>query len=146
MAANRIVLSGDFVLIEELAGGAITPGMLLSQDSTGDLLAHDDAGGPHEKMFALEDSLQGNTIDDDYAEDDLVRAGIFEPGAVVQGLLSDGEAAVIGDILLSDGAGALTTDDESTVDRAPVAVALEAVDMSTSSAADPSPRIRIRIL
>lgn len=145
--ANRIALSGELVLIEEPAAGAITPGMLLLMDATGDLVAHSAAGDLAEKMFALEDSLQGNTIDDDYAADDLVRAGIFEPGAVVLALLADGESTAIGDFLMSDGAGALAVDDGSTYERgAAVAVALEAVDMSDSSTVDPSPRIRVRIL
>lgn len=138
------------IVVEYNAGEAITPGMLLELASDGDVDIQDAAGGVCSKMFALEDELQGKTIDTAYAAADPVQCWIATPGEEVLALLADGEDVAIGDILVADGTGKLkaATADSSAVilEEYPIAVALEAIDMSGSSGADPTGRIKVRIL
>lgn len=151
MAKQTIKLKKYNDIINEYAAGeAITPGMLLELASDGDVDVQDTAGGVCSKMFALEDELQGKTIDDAYAEGDPVQCWVATPGEEVLAWLANGEDASIGDILVADGTGKLkvATPDSSavTVEEYPIAIALEAVDMSGSSGVDPTGRIKVRIL
>lgn len=151
MAKQTIKLKKYTDIVNEYdAGEAITPGMLLELASDGDVDIQDTAGGICSKMFALEDELQGKTIDDDYAADAPVQCWLATSGEEVLAWLANGEDVAIGDILVADGTGKLKaiTEDSSNleVEEYPVAIALEAVDMSGSSGADPSGRIKVRIL
>lgn len=151
MAKQTIKLKKYTDIVNEYdAGEAITPGMLLELASDGDVDIQDTAGGICSKMFALEDELQGKTIDDDYAADAPVQCWLATPGEEVLAWLANGEDVAIGDILVADGTGKLKaiTEDSSNleVEEYPVAIALEAVDMSGSSGADPTGRIKVRIL
>lgn len=123
------------------AGSAITPGMLLKTNSSGNVIPHNVAGGPAENAFALEDALQGRTIEDDYAIGELVQVGIQQPGDVVFGWLAAGETASPGDLLVSNGDGTLKVRTGTDIAKA---VALEAVDLTDTGAENA--RIRIRIL
>jgi len=116
----------------------ITPGMLIKLDSDGRYIPND-GSDPSEKLFALEDALQGRTINDAYAEDELVAIGVQHAGDVVYAMLDEGENASIGSFLQSAGNGSLAV---STTN--PVAVALEALDLSASDSE--GVRIRVRIL
>ena len=155
---------------EYTANAAITPGMLVEMMSTGKIRKHATAGGNCEKMFLIEDALQGKGIDDNVAAEDYVRVWVAGRGDQVNALLRDEQTIVIGDLLESDGEGRLQkhgTDKESyqSVDNAAdwalsvlpeqiVGVALEAKDLSTlpegsdSSAggAYHNPRIAVRII
>jgi len=154
MANNTITLKGDPVRGEALASGSVTPGFLLEMTSaTADtVVAHNSAGQNAEKMFALEDELQGNKITTAYATTKLVQYGIFKSGDEVYALLANGQSATKGGFLESDGAGSLNTHsaDSAGIVEYPlaiVAVALETVDLSDSSGADPSTyRIKVRIV
>ncbi len=132
---------GDVRLEEDEAGGAITPGMLLATEADGEVIAHATAGGYHERKFALEDSLQGRTINDDYAAGELVRNFHAEPGDVVYALLSGGETATVDEYLTSNGDGTLKV---ATSTDIRVGKAMEAVDASDSN--DQNERIRVRII
>lgn len=151
MAKNTIKLKKYTDIINEYdAGETITPGMLVELASDGDVDVQDTAGGVCSKMFALEDELQGKTIDDDYDADEPVQCWVATPGEEVYAWLANGEDVAIGEILVADGNGKLkaATEDSSgvVVEEFPIAVALEAVDMSGSSGVDPSGRIKVRIL
>lgn len=152
MAYNTIILNGDPFRGEGKANAAITPGQLIERMSTGNLRRHATAGQNAQRMFALEDELQGNEITVDYAANNIVQYGIFSGGSEVYALLAEGETAVIGSFLESDGAGDLrvhTTDSAGAVENVEgiVAQALEAVDLSGSSGADPATRrIRVEII
>lgn len=151
MAKKTIKLKKYLDIINELnAGTAIIPGMLIAIASDGDVDPNSSAGGVCEKMFALEDELQGRTIDIAYAIADPVQCWNAVTGEEVFAWLANGEDVAIGDILTSDGAGALKaiTADASAVvvEDYPIAIALEAVDMSGSSGVDPTGRIKVRIL
>lgn len=152
MAYNTIILKGDPVRGEGKANAAITPGQLIERMSTGNLRRHAGAGQNAQRMFALEDELQGNEIGDNYAANAIAQYGIFSAGMEVYALLANGETAVIGSLLESNGDGDLrvhTADSAGAVEypEAIVALAREALDMSGSSGEDPtSRRIRVEVI
>lgn len=140
---RTIVLKGRDMRYEEgRAGGAITPGHLIMLTSAGDYTVDGTAGATDELTVAIEDSLRGKTIDDAYADDDLIRFVILRPGDVFLALLpASATAVVIGDNLIRNGDGCLkkTTGSPTQV----VAVALEAVD---NSAGGTVARIKCRVI
>lgn len=156
MAKNTIKIKKYLDVVEEyVANAAITPGHLIEVMSTGKVRAHATAGGNALPIFAMEDELQGNGIDDDYSALDPVQCWVALRGEQVYALLANGETAVIGSWLESAGDGTLrvhvpqvdsSADITTILPNNIVGMALEAVDMSDSSAADPSGRIEIRIL
>ena len=147
MAANKtIVLIGHGIRSEAVAAAAITPGHLVELASTGKVQVHGTANGIGEKAFAVEDDLQGKTIEDAYSADDIVQYNVMKPGEVVNAILANGQNASIGDKLLSAGDGTLQAVTSDATEDAFVCVALEALDLSGSSGADPaSARIKVRI-
>ncbi len=153
--AKTITLKGTGMQEEALANAAgVKPGHLLYLMSTGKVAVHPTAGGNAEKMFAIEDELQGNGIDDAYAISNLVQYKIMERGSWVNAILKNGENVAIGDPLESAGNGELqkhTPDVDSAADVETiyglgiVGYAIAAVNMSGSSGVDPSGRIAVRI-
>ena len=151
MAYKTIAIVGTPNVQEFVANAAITPGHLCELMSTGKARVHATAGGTAERLFALEDDNLGGEIGTAYTSANVARFGYFRPGDQVFAILYDGETAVIGSKLESQGDGTLRVVD---VDSAfsdiginsIVGVALEAVDMSGSAGVDPSPRIRIAIV
>ena len=131
---------------------AITPGFLVERTSGGTVQAHSNAGQNAQRMFALEDELQGKEIGDNYAVSALIQFGIFRAGDQVYALLADGENASIGSFLESNGDGYLKVHAASSAGaveypEAIVGQALAALDMSGSSGADPaSQRLLIEIM
>lgn len=151
MAKQTIKLKKYFDVVNEYnAGTAITPGMLIEVAADGDVDPQNVAGGVCEKMFALEDELQGRTIDTAYAVTDPVQCWIALPGEEVLAWLANGEDVAIGEKLVAAGGGALkaATADSSAVvtEEHVIAVAMEAIDMSGSSGVDPTGRIKVRIV
>jgi len=152
MAKHTIKLKKYVDIINEyVANAAITPGHLVELMSTNKVRKHSTAGGIAARMFALEDELQGNAITDDYAAAAPVQVWCCVPGEEVYAFLKNGENVVIGDFLESAGNGELQkhvadSGAGANVGLQIVAQALEAVDMSDSSGADPSGRIEVRIV
>lgn len=173
MAKNTIMLkvTSPPVINEMVATAvAITPGMLLEPTSTVDTVqAHSTAGGslkPH--MFAIENTLFGGGVNDNYAVSAKIQTWIPQRGDEVYAFLKDDTTAVVvGDLLESAGGGLLqkhVPDVESFESADPgsitvvgnqlVGVALEALDLSGSSGAESQDseglgfdkRIKIRIL
>ena len=139
------------VINEYVAAAAITPGWLLTLGAAGTVAKNTGAGLACEKMFALEDELQGRTIATDYDAADPVQCWSTVPGEEVFAWLANGEDVAIGEKLVSNGDGqlkAMTADDPSAyvIEETPLAIALEAIDMSGSSGADPTGRIKVRII
>jgi len=139
---TRIHLLGDGRHEEGVADTVITPGMLIALQNESRLIPHDQAGKPAELNFALEDALQGRTIEDDYAEGDLVGYVSCNKGDVVLAWLADGETVEDGDLLVSNGDGRLAKSGGS---DSVLAVALEAHDLTESSNSTAA-RIRVRVL
>jgi len=133
------------VIEEFVAAGTITPGMLVELDTTGKVKAHSDEDGNVLPMFALEDELQGKTIDDNYVATDPVQVWIPYRGDQVNAILAAGENVSIGTFLTSDGTGklhaapALTSTGDAPLQI--VGVATEAVNAASADA-----RIIIRIV
>lgn len=141
MAYESVVLRSLGEREEMKANAAITPGQLCDVLSTGNARRHATAGGFHERLIAVEDSLQGNGIDDNYAANAQAQFIHAEPGDIFYMLLADGEAATKDEFLESSGNGDLRVYTSGTR----VGRALDALDLSGSSGADPSSR-RIRVL
>lgn len=138
---TRIQLKGEGVFEEGRAAAIITPGMLVTLNSSGNVIPHATAGGRAEKAFALEDALQGRGIDDNYAVNELVAYAIQSPGDVVFAWLAAGETAAPGSLLSSNGDGTLQVVAGT---ETAVGVALEARDNSDTSSLNA--RLRVRIL
>lgn len=144
---SRIYLKGDYGRQDEAdAAGVIRPGHLCKLNLDGDIIPHDIVSGQSERMFALEDALQGRAISTDYASGEKVTLMHVIPGDEVLAWLAVGESVVPGDFLASDGAGHLVQSNESGggpgVDS--VAVALETLDNSESD--DINARLKVRVL
>lgn len=107
MPSTIVLKSPNGRLDEGKCAGAITPGHLIEKDTAGEWIVHGTAGGVHERTFAIEDSLQGKTIADAYADNDFLRFWRFLPGDEVQAWLAAGENAAIDSTLISAGDGTL---------------------------------------
>lgn len=136
------------VINEWVANAAITPGMLVELMSTNKVRAHaDERGNVCPPMFALEDELQGKSITDAYVAGDKVQCWVAQRGEEVYALLKDGENVAIGDKLESAGNGYLTKFGSDSISMEQiVAIALEAVDRSTSSGGDTNTTGRIAVM
>jgi len=138
------------VIEEYIAGGTILPGMIVLLKDDGVVEAHDDdAPAAFLPMVALEDELQGKSIDDTYASGDPVQCWIPYRGDIFLGILEDGADVVVGDFLESNGTGYL----QKFTSGHAVGVALDAFDLSGSSGEETSvsplgyaKRIRVRVL
>jgi hypothetical protein len=153
MAYRTITVSSDARKEEAIANAAITPGMLIELMSTAKVKVHATSGGNvTPKSFAIEDELQGNGIATAYAANARCFFRNFQPGDLVYAMLANGENVAIGDKLMSNGDGYLKklTDQTESIGadssanittfypERVVGIAQEALDMSDSSAADPS--------
>ena len=107
MAYRRIHNKGDWRHEELLAAGTITPGMLLEVTTSGTVRAHATEGGCAERLIAVEDALQGQTVDDDYSASDVVSMAVAAPGAVFNMLMKKGETGSPGQEVVSAGDGTL---------------------------------------
>lgn len=123
---NKVFLAGHYRAIEAPAAGTIFPGMLIEQAATG-VQAHSTAAGSFEKMVALEDALQGGTIQGYWGLNqtgtstatgytvagllaqgpDMVQIAIVQPGAICNMILLAGFNYTVGTKVISDGAGHL---------------------------------------
>lgn len=151
MAYNTVKIKKYSDVIEEAeANATITPGMLIEYMSTGKVRAHASAAADvAPAMFALEDELQGKDLGDNYVAGDRVQCWIPYRGDWAYGILADGQNVAIGDKLASNGDGTLrkhVTEVESWEESEAgkvtvypnqiVAIAREAVDLSSSSGAE----------
>lgn len=121
--------------------------MLVEVMSTGKLRKHATEGGNAIPMFAVENKYEGKGITDAYAAADKVTYWIPQRGDEVYAQIEDEQNIAIGDFLESNGAGYLQkiTNVEISSQAADVvyplqivAVALEALDLSSLSAAGSS--------
>ncbi len=134
---NAIQLQGPYQRIEKDAGDTIKPGMLVAGNSDDELIPHGTEGGVAERLFAVEDTLQGDDITDSYSSGDKVQANSQVKGNRVQAWLKAGADYDINTILISAGDGTLIAEsaagsDTTVVDR--IAVLKEATDLSDSDA------------
>jgi hypothetical protein len=153
--ATVLLKGADHVMfVEHPAGGTITPGMLIALGSGGTVAVHAVAGGSApERMFALEDDLQGKGITDTYASTNTVRAAICPPGTEIYALCAAAQSIAIGDKLESAGTGYLrehipqgvniTSPGTAARVQQVVAIALEALDSTSPVGAS---RLKVRVV
>jgi len=144
-----------FINNEYVANAEIYPGHLIELMTTEKVRVHATAGGNVAPMVATEDSLQGKEISEAYAAADQVQCWCPVPGEEGLLRLANGETTTIGCFLESAGDGTVqvhVADVDSSADitfiypKQIVAVALEVVDMSDSSGADPSGLVKVRFI
>jgi hypothetical protein len=128
---------------EFTANAEILPGHLVELMSTGKIRAHATAGGNAVKMWAIENELEGEGVNDAYAASDQVQVRVMNAGDQVNALIADGENISIGDFLESNGDGTLQKWEEASgaAENPPeslVGVAMEALDLSDSSGGESS--------
>jgi hypothetical protein len=143
---KTVVVKGLGVRYEAITSAAVTPGHLVVLESTGKIKAHATSDGWAEKAFAVENDLQGENISTAYSSGDLAQYEIMTAGCVVNALIKNGEAIAIGDKLISAGDGTLKEASSEIDFDSIIGVAVEACDMSGSSAVDPSNRCLVRIV
>jgi len=154
MAYRQIFLKDNDSAIkkEALASGTVKPGFLLERTSaTADTVkAHAQSGrktGP--TLVALEDEIQGNGVADSYLTTTRVFFKALKPGDEVVLRAANGQNIAKGDLVASNGNGyvrkALKDSSDTLVEDSIVGVALEAKDMSDSSAADPDDLFLVEI-
>lgn len=146
MAARRIHIKGPYEHKEIEAGGAITPGHLCYVASTGKVLVHASQGGYHERLYAVEDALQGNPIGTAYSSGNIVSLNLMAPGSEIYAWLKAGANVAIGDTLISAADGTLIGQDEATTTtnvKQIAAIALEAKDLSASGTVNTLIKVRI---
>lgn len=138
---RKIIVEGESVRKEKTCSVAVKPGHLLERVSDDTVKPHATTGGLAELLFAVENDLEGETIDDTYAISDIVQFNAVRPGDVVLVWIADGEDIAIGDKLASNGDGDFKEHGDSGDESAGfLLVALEAKDMSGSAGADPADR------
>ena len=150
---RNTVLLKDYTGIREefVAEAAIAPGHLCEITTAGKVQVHSVAtGNVTPALIALEDSMQGNDVADNYAAGAVVQCAVVRPGDRVQMKVKDGQNIAIGDKLESAGDG---TVQKHTVDssgvyyyKSIVGIALAAVDMSGSAGVDPDGFIDVMIV
>ena len=131
---NTIIVKNYSDVVEEyLAHETIYPGQLLALTNALKVQKHASAGGAGRPvMFAVEDALQGKSIDDPYSANDPVQVWIPGRGDDVLAILADGETVVKGGPLESNADGTLKAGSSGVA----VAVALEALDLSGSDSSN----------
>lgn len=139
---KTILLKGSMTPHEEGKCGnvAIRPGMLIERNSANTLQPHGTAGGRAATVFARENSIAGQGIDDDYVANDRVLAWHVRPGDEVYALLEPSANIAVGAKLESAGDGQL----QAASGNFTICEALEAVN--STGAANFATRIRVRIL
>lgn len=150
---NTIKLKKFFdIIAERNAAAAISPGHLIEHTTTvGQVQVHATQDGDVTPvMIALENELIGEGITDAYATAGKVQCWIAGRGEEAYMRLANGENAAYGAKLTSQGDGTLKVIDAASggveYSNQIVGIALEAVDMSGSSAADPSGWIKVMIV
>ena len=113
MAIKTIIVSGRPVILEDLANEAISPGHLVEMvpdqaSPARNIRKHgSDDGTDISSMFALENEVVGDDINESYASGELVRYAVFRPGDRALARLKASIAIQPGDKLGSNGDGTL---------------------------------------
>ena len=138
----------DRAQIEKVPAAAFYPGHLLELTTSDTVQKHSSQNGiVTPPMFAIEDNIQGNTIDTAYATTGRAQVWIPQRGDEVYAVLADGQNVSIGSKLASNGDGTLKIHTANII-----AVATEALDLSDSSGGESSgtlgydKRVKVRIV
>ena len=153
MAEKTIMLNcgDDPRRYEDKADATIYPGYMLRVTSTG-VAVHATVGQKCATIFAIENSLEGDDIDDAYATAERLQYVHAKPGDEVLAVLANGQNVARGALLESAGNGQLTAYAADSAGAGepdvPIAIAMEALNLSSSAAGDAlsERRIVVRIL
>jgi len=135
---------GDEIKDEAIAAAIIAPGNLIEVVNNAGVIEvqnHSTSDGIAAPTVAVEDDLQGNDINDNYAAAARVQYLHFRAGERALMHLANGENAVIGDFLSSNGDGTLQVSTTLSI-----GIAKENIDMSDSSGADPDGTIIVEFI
>lgn len=146
MANRSIHQRGCGIHEEALASGILSPGHLIKLDANGAVLKHATEGGYAESAFAKEQALLGKSVDDAYAVGDLVPYVIADRGDIVSAIVLAGTTYAKGDILISDGAGALKKASAMTGGIAASLQAIAVVETAITVNATAGQRTSVRVL
>ena len=141
---------GSFIHEERLsaAASAIVPGMLIEELAAGTVQEHSTAAANAQRLFALANLANGETIDDAYGAAETVLYGAAHTGQKVFTLVAAAAAAiVIGDVLESAGDGTvrIATADAATDTAQRDAIVGYAVEAVDNSGGGTTARIAIRV-
>lgn len=144
---NTIHLGGVIEKMNEwIAGATITPGMQIELYDAGSgkmkWRPHSSATNRASNIFALEKLIHNKTVDDNYAENELVIAAKFLPGSSVWACVPSGQDITAGESLQSNGDGWLKT---ATSEAAAANVAAQKA-LETLGAVTTLTRVRTQIL
>lgn len=139
MANNTILIrTRSRYTDERLAAAAVTPGHLIELTAADQVQAHATAAGVlAARLFALENQIANQGIDDVYAIGDRVIFQQCLPGDIVYAVLENLGNVAIGAFLESNGAGEL----QARTTGEAVAIAIEAVDASGGAS-----RIKVQVI
>lgn len=147
---TAIIAGGNWEYVEAVPAAAFSPGHLLEWTSASKLQKNSGDGVACEVIIADMNVNEGEGVSDAYATTDRAIGAIPYPGATARVKLKNGENAAIAAKLCSAGNGEFRvckSDSSGTVvEDYQLCIALEAVDMSDSSAADPDGWILVRFL
>ena len=141
MAKRTILLMGDPIFNEDdKAAEAITPGMTMTFNGSGNLVKGPAAAANAALAFAAERDEMGKSIDDDYAVGDTVKTFVPRSGDRVNALVPAAAAAIVkGDLLEAAGGGMFR--------KLAAGVALvRSLDTLDNSAGGSAARIRVEVL
>jgi hypothetical protein len=134
MATNKIVLKGGGHYDEGTLDAAVSCGSAveLAADGNFDPVQSSQAEALKQgiPLIAIEDALQGNTVDDAYASGDIVFTYQPVAGDHLQVLVKDGETIAIADKLVVEGGGSGLFVEAAGTETAYQVKALEAVSPS----------------
>jgi hypothetical protein len=136
---SRIHSKGAYRYEEHVAAGTISPGMLITVDSDNKVAANAASSTACEALFAMEDALQGNTVEDDYSLNNVVVCILPAKGSVVNALLCTGTDYTVGTKVASNGDGTLKADNTGAI----AVIEDSACDLTDSLAVDTLHPVRI---
>lgn len=140
MARRVIALNGPILQTEDWAAAeAITPGMLVSRNTSNLLIKHATAGGYAPRDFAMERDEMGKDIDAPYAVGDTVKVGHFTTGHRVNAIIASGVNAAVNSLLESAGDGTLRVRTSGVA----VAMSLQAVN---NTAGPTNARLEVQVI
>ncbi len=116
---------------DDIAAESITPGYLIAHNADSNLEAHKVLDGPAISMFARED--EGKTIDDVYPVSSTVYYKISRAGDEIYAFLKMGNVSSKGAYLNSAGDGMLKLSNSMPTTGYVLAIALEAVDATSTN-------------
>lgn len=143
---KTIAISGSHHRKEGVTDETVTPGHLLEYGGSNDLQKHSTASGNAGRMFALENDLVGDGIDDDYASGETVQFCIAKPGAKIYAWLAYGEDVSVDDYLESAGDGTLQEHTAIGSDVQVEAVVARATEAVTNTSGGEAVRIEVEVI